>query len=108
MYYKLGMPTKQVGVAGIIFPISWSIDDEDWDQVHSGTIVVSGFVDDDGIVQFSERDLEEQITMMEQMIIAHFNPIQVPAHFRETINKPIKRSDVKLSAFKSRPKPGQS
>lgn len=80
MQYRLSNPVVQDHIDGLVFPITWVEENPDapghYRDVHTGTIIVKGFVDRSGEVHYDEDDLERKIAEMERMVNAHRNPVR--------------------------------
>lgn len=77
LYYKLGTPRYTSGQLGVQIPISWSLTpDPDWRTVHSGGLIVAGFIDASGELQVDQVALQAQIDAYRLRVL---NTVQPPA-----------------------------
>lgn len=88
MFYKLREPIRQPGVPGLVFPVEWSDELDPWETVHTGSVIVAGFIDASGNPVIDDTDLEQQLEQMELMIEASRTPIPAPPQVRGRIGKP--------------------
>lgn len=80
LYYKLGTPSYTSGQLGVQIPISWSLTpDPNWQTVHSGGLIVNGFIDPSGELQIDQTALAAQINTYRARVLTTVQPPAAPA-----------------------------
>ncbi|HLI51419.1 MAG TPA: hypothetical protein VKU87_06455 [Thermomicrobiaceae bacterium] len=77
MHCRLGEPRQQPGIMGIEIPIEWSEESDPFVTVHTGSLLVNGFVDKSGALNVNESELDAKLAEMEQMVIASRTPLNL-------------------------------